>query len=74
MDELVTDRATRPTSPDHRLVPIEVLLADSAQTWSNWERHRLPISTAFSNAHVLEYNGATGGKTSEGETLLGLAA
>ena len=51
MDELVTHRATRPASPEHRLVPIEVFLANSAEARLNWKRHRLPLAAAFSNAH-----------------------
>lgn len=67
MDELITHRATRPASPEHRLVPIEVFLANSAETRLNWKRHRLPLAAAFSNAHTgRKYSGTTGGKTSEG--------
>lgn len=51
MDELVTDSATRPPSPEHRFVPIEVFLAHSAEARSNRKRHRLPFPTAFSNTH-----------------------
>jgi hypothetical protein len=54
MDELVTHRATRPASPEHRLVPIEVFLADSAEARLNWKRHRLPLAAAFSNTHSEE--------------------
>ena len=66
MDKLVTDRATGPASTKHRLVPIEIFLADSAQAWLNWKRQRLPLAAAFSNTHRgSEYSGTAGGKTSE---------
>jgi hypothetical protein len=51
MDKLITDRATGPASTKHRLVPIEIFLADSAQAWLNWKRQRLPLAAAFSNTH-----------------------
>lgn len=73
MNKLVTDRAARPASPEHRLIPIEIFLADSAQAWLNWKRHRLPLAACFSDTHSAEeYSGATGGKTSEGRRYLAL--
>jgi hypothetical protein len=51
MDELVTDGTTRPASPEHRLVPIEIFLAHSAQARLNGKRHRLPLTPGFSNTH-----------------------
>jgi hypothetical protein len=66
MDELITHRATRPASPEHRLVPIEVFLTDSAEAWLNWKHHRLPLAAAFSNTHgEKKYSGTAGGKTSK---------
>lgn len=51
MNELVTDRATRPASAQHRLVSIEIFSTHSAEPRLNRERHRLPFPTAFSNTH-----------------------
>lgn len=51
MNELVTDRASRPASPKHRLVSIKIFPADSAQPRLNRKRQRLPFPAAFSNAH-----------------------
>ena len=51
MDELVTDGATRPASPEHRFVPIETLLADPTIAGLDPEQHRLPFPATFSNTH-----------------------
>lgn len=51
MNELVTDSASGPPSPKHRLVTIEIFLTDGAEAWFDWKRHRLPFSTGFSNTH-----------------------
>ncbi len=51
MDKLVTDRTSRPASPKHRLVSIEIVLADSAYAGLDRKRHRLPLPAAFSNTH-----------------------
>jgi hypothetical protein len=51
MDKLVTERATRPASSEHRFVPIETLLADPTIAGLNPEHHRLPFPAAFSNTH-----------------------
>jgi hypothetical protein len=51
MDKLVTDRATRPASSEHRFVPIETLLADPTIAGLNPEQHRLPFPATSSNTH-----------------------
>lgn len=51
MDKLVADRAAGPTTPKHRLVPIEVFLADSAEARLNRKRQWLPFPTGFSDTH-----------------------
>src|SRR5262249_17499339 len=71
MDEFVTDRATGPASPQDGLIPIEVFLTNSAQARLCRKQHRLPFTTAFSNAHSERVYGATNGKTSEGSWVLG---
>ncbi len=75
VDKLVAHRAPRPPTTQHGLIPIEIFFTDSADARFDRKRHRLPLSAAFSNTHKWrEYSGTTGGKTSEDETLLGLAA
>lgn len=51
MNELVTDGTSGPTSTKHRLIPIEVLSANSTEAGLNPEQHRLPFTTGFSNTH-----------------------
>lgn len=51
MDKLVTERATRPASSEHRFVPVETLLADPTIAGLNPEHHRLPFPATFSNTH-----------------------
>jgi hypothetical protein len=53
MDKLVTDRATRPASSEHRFVPVETLLADPTIAGLNPEHHRLPFPATFSNTHKI---------------------
>lgn len=62
MDELITDCAPRPSSPEHRFIPIEVFLAHSAQPRLNRKQHRLPLPAAFSNTHS---EGSIAGRTNE---------
>ena len=54
MDELVTDGATRPASPEHRFVPIETLLADPTIAGLDPEQHPLPFPATFANTHKVE--------------------
>jgi hypothetical protein len=56
MDELVAQGAPRPTAAEKRLVAVEPFLADFAIPRLNSQQHRLPVPTASSNTHAVEYS------------------
>lgn len=51
MDKFVTDGTSGPSAPQHRLVPVEILSAHSAEAWFYTQQHRFPFTTGFSYAH-----------------------
>jgi hypothetical protein len=56
MDELVAQGAPRPAAAEKRLVAVEPFLADFAVPGLNPQQHRLPVPTASSNTHTVEYS------------------
>jgi hypothetical protein len=51
MDKFIAEGATGPAAGEEGLVPIEPFLAHLAVPGFDPQQHRLPISTAFSDAH-----------------------
>ncbi|ALA57015.1 hypothetical protein NITMOv2_0579 [Nitrospira moscoviensis] len=51
MDEFVAHGAAGPAAAEHRLVPIQSLLADLAMARLDGEQHRLPVAAGLSDAH-----------------------
>jgi hypothetical protein len=51
VDKFVAEGATGPAAGEEGLIPIEPFLAHLAVPGFDPQQHRLPISTAFSDAH-----------------------
>jgi hypothetical protein len=51
MDELLAQAAARPAAGEKRFVTVEGFVADLAIPGFNPQQHRLPTTTALSNAH-----------------------
>lgn len=56
VDELIADRAARPSASEQGLVTIEALLADPAAARFDAQQERLPVAAGHSNTHGAQYS------------------